>query len=155
MRMKASSLFLMAILGVTAVLFALSLAIPDFDTKAFPTLVAGVILILGAIELRGELAARKDGEGRGSVLIKGDWHISKIVSTASWILGLPLAVWLLGFRVAIPLFVLSYLRFHGRGWLISIILTVLTTIFLIGIFEFALGVELYKGLVFLLLERGW
>ena len=36
-----------------------------------------------------------------------------------------------------------------------ITLAVLTTIFLIGIFEFALGVELWKGKVFMLLKRGW
>ena len=62
-----------------------------------------------------------------------DW----IISNWEWML--------LGFMVAIPLFLLSYLKAHGTKWRLAIIFAVLTTATIYGVFILALDVNLYQG----------
>ena len=66
----------------------------------------------------------------------------------AWLVGLFLAVYLAGFLVAIPLFILSYMKTHGAKWHVAIIFAILVTAIVYGVFEVALKVYLYEGLLF-------
>jgi len=62
--------------------------------------------------------------------------------------GFFVAIYLLGFIIAIPLFILAYMKAHGTRWLAAITFAILTPTIIYGIFELALGVVLYRGLLF-------
>lgn len=53
-----------------------------------------------------------------------------------WILGFVFGIWLLGFLVAIPLFVLLYLKMEaGAGTSVAIILALVTELFIWAVFD--------------------
>jgi hypothetical protein len=153
--MKLRYLFLLAILAIVAFFGILSISVPGFETKAFPILIIGAILILGIIELYRDLRARESDEEEQKARIRTESQLStsRILSTAGWIVSFPLAVWLLGFVSVIPLVTASYLRSSKVGWSLSVILAVLTTVFFVVVFEFALRAELYRGQLFFLIEK--
>jgi hypothetical protein len=54
----------------------------------------------------------------------------------AWILGFVLGLWLLGFLVAIPLFVFFYLKWEARATTpMAILLALVTELFVWGVFE--------------------
>ncbi len=59
-----------------------------------------------------------------------------------------LAAYLLGFRMAVPLFAFSYLKWRGRGWLTATIFAVAMLAFIYGAFELGLKAPLFRGLIF-------
>lgn len=53
-----------------------------------------------------------------------------------WILGFFAAIVLLGFPVAVPLFVFLYLKLQGKeGWLFSVVFTAAAWLFFYGLFD--------------------
>ena len=71
------------------------------------------------------------------------WRASR---AASWILGLFFAVWLLGFIVSVPLFVLLYIKLEARAGLgVSLIAAASMLIFIVGVFHLVLSVPWPQG----------
>jgi hypothetical protein len=62
-------------------------------------------------------------------------------------IGFVSAIALFGFIVAIPLFVLSYMRNHGANWQKSFLISVLTLIVIYALFSAVLEVTLHPGLL--------
>jgi hypothetical protein len=59
-----------------------------------------------------------------------------------WVLGLFSGVWLIGFLIAMPVYVWSYLTFQGREkWRASLFCTALIIILLFGLFHRILAVR--------------
>lgn len=70
----------------------------------------------------------------------------RTASIVGWILGFFLAIWLLGFPIAVPLCTFLYLKFAAReNWLISILLTAVAWGFLYGLFERMLHLPFPEG----------
>jgi hypothetical protein len=67
--------------------------------------------------------------------------------------GLPVAIWLLGFTIAIPLTTFFYLVTAREKWPLSVVLTVLTWGFVYGLFDRLLRVPFPEAQLFLWL--GW
>ena len=65
-----------------------------------------------------------------------------------WVLGFPLAIYLFGFLVAIPVFILGFIKLRGRSWAIAVTIAAITTVIIYGIFELGLKSDLWEGLVF-------
>ncbi|MFC1815670.1 tripartite tricarboxylate transporter TctB family protein [Thermodesulfobacteriota bacterium] len=67
-----------------------------------------------------------------------------------------LMILLLGFNIAVPLFIFSYLKFYSREkWSISLILTILTWFFFFGLFILVLHTIFPEGLVLKGLRALW
>ncbi len=66
----------------------------------------------------------------------------------SWLIALYLTIWLVGFPIAVPLWVFAYSKFYGSGWITSISLTVVAWAFIYGVFERALHVPWPDALLF-------
>ncbi len=64
-----------------------------------------------------------------------------------WILGFAFGIYLFGFFVAIPVFLIAYLKSRQRSWTITLSLTIVTTLFVWIVFELLLSADLWKGLV--------
>jgi hypothetical protein len=71
------------------------------------------------------------------------------VSGIFWVVLYTIMLLFLGVMIATPLYVFGSMRFHGRRSYFSALLTaVLVTTFTWALFDFALSVELYPGMLF-------
>ena len=124
------------------------------EDKLLPIKIGSSVLVLAAIALWRETAAR----GKPGTTVSGEEKaregevgagLRQYLLAGVWVVVFfPVAVYLVGVIVTIPLFVFSYMKSHGTGWLTTIIFTVLTPIFIYGVFAFTLKVDLYPGLHF-------
>jgi hypothetical protein len=71
----------------------------------------------------------------------------------AWLWGLFFAIHLIGFPIALPLFVFLYIKLYGGGWPTAVILTAVTWGFLYGIYDYLLNVPWPKPWLGFLLSR--
>ncbi|MGH2348651.1 MAG: tripartite tricarboxylate transporter TctB family protein [bacterium] len=100
-----------------------------FNTALYPRVVGVPLILLAAVEFVLSLRGRDGGEGgramdvQISTATEPAVAMRRTITTIGWLLGFFGGIWLLGFPVAIPIFVFAYLKFQGReSWLISIAL---------------------------------
>ena len=73
----------------------------------------------------------------------------KLLAAFGWTVGTLFAIYLLGFHIAISLFGVLFLRFHGGvRWLMSVVLTAILYGSVYLFFDVLLAVELYEGILF-------
>lgn len=148
MRIKSSSYFLLFLLVLTAAVIGISLTFDAWESKMLPIVAASFVFILSAIQLYKEIITKEiknsetDNEQTGT---KG----ASFSSVLGWVLGFPLIIYFLGFFIAIPLFLITYIKLRGRTWASAITIAVITTAMIYGIFEFTLKSDLWKGLIFI------
>ncbi len=66
----------------------------------------------------------------------------------AYFLGLILGIILFGFHLAIPVFLVSFLRYRADcSWRFTILLTAGVTVFLFAVFEYALHISLHTGFI--------
>ena len=149
MKIKPSSYVLICLLVVLAVVIFSSLAMPYYESKLLPLIVGGITFVLSAVELWRELRAKdkieelkqeKEAEIEG-----GSSHAT--IAAISWVVGTALGIYVLGFLVALALFIFAYLQQQKRRWQASILTAVITTSLVYVIFERILGFELYQGII--------
>ena len=131
-----------------------------FNAAFFPIIVgiAGVGLAIGV-----SLVVWWGRGGRGSNSVKesgaqGDLYLEeglldgqalrRTITIFAWLLGLVPGVWLLGQKLALPLFMFLYLKTAGEKWWLSILLTLGTAAFLIGVFDRVIYVSWQEGMLF-------
>ena len=156
MKIRSSSYFFIAIIVVLLVSIGLSLRMEYFQSKLLPLMIGSIVLVLSSIGLGRDIRAKREpeatvtgGEVGRSEEAKGE--LGAYLRVGAWVAGFVLAIYLLGFIMALPLFILSYMKSHGAGWFVAIVFAIITTAIVYGVFEFALRVELYRGLIFSLL----
>lgn len=120
--------------------------------KDWPARAAIIIYLLGGIGVvlaltqlaKDYRAIHAEGNGivRPTFEVAAIEHAGKWGSLEiwAWLWGLYLAIHLIGFPIALPLFVFAYVKFYGGGWLTAIALTALTWGFLYGIYDYLLNV---------------
>jgi len=153
MKLRSSSYLLIGILAFTLFLGAFSLTYPSIKTKLLPAIVSGLVFILAAIELRKEILAGRQAEGEtGPEAKKAEAGARserrRYVLAFGWMAGLLCVILLVGFLAGIPLFLFSFLKSHGHGWLMSVALAAVMLMFVYFVFAFALEVDLFEGLIF-------
>ena len=129
-----------------------SLMMKEFASKLLPLVFASAVLVLAMVEFLREL--RRASESR-KVVADDDTGIRKEVSEkwqgylvhGGWLVGFALAIYLLGFLIAVPIFLVAYMRRLGNGWGTTIVVAIVTTGSLYGLFEILLKVVLYRGLL--------
>jgi len=147
MRIRPSSYFLISLMLLGVVFLIYSLAFAPLEAKLVGVMASTVIIILGVIQLfRERVKATKTEEqpargGESGTLLRRSGYL------AFWMGGFIIATYTLGFLISIPLFVFSYLRSHGTGWLAVIITTAITTASVYGLFEIFLARPLWRGLI--------
>ena len=158
MKLKGNTILFIAILVIMLAVIVSSLLMEYFESKLLPLMTSSAIFILAAMGLWRDIVKEyrpkekvteddtgqreKDGEG---------WHGYLI--NASWIGGFALGVFFLGYFVTIPLFILFYMKRLGTSWRIATAFAVLTPLLLYFLFQLALQVEMYPGLLFKWLDR--
>lgn len=163
MRLRGEAYFLIGVIVVMLVIIISALTMPAIESKLFPLMFGGVTLFLASLALSKELLLRrnqkaseapaaaevKDKDSGGEK--KESWR-GYLVHIA-WVAGFILGIYLLGFVISVPLFVLSYMRYLGTRWLTVIISAVVLTLVIHFGFDIALEMELPQGLIFTWLDR--
>jgi len=74
---------------------------------------------------------------------------SHVAAMIGWLILAALGIGLMGFRFAVPLFVLLFARFEGRAkWLPAILVALFTWAFVVGYFEQFMKFGMFRGVLF-------
>lgn len=129
----------------------------DEDARNIPLSIAAVLVLLLFIELvmqtPGTIATvlRKLFTGSKDITMvsgEGTTPIRKEIEAFAWIVGFLILAIVLGFYIAIPIYVFSYLHFYaGKSVLISAIPAIVLDGLLYLLFHVMLGYEIFAGLI--------
>jgi hypothetical protein len=123
----------------------------DIQARLFPWVIGIPAIFLCLGQLIGDFFGRKNSPGeqdtRGMMDLPVDRSVpmsvvvARAVKTFLWIIGLFAAIYFAGLIIAVPLFVLFYLRFQGgeKLWL-SLKCSAAMALLLIGVFDLVLNV---------------
>lgn len=155
MRPRVNLNVILSLVVAGASLYALyaSLAWP-YRTALFPRVIGIPLFILAMTEMALSLnVGRSERQGHAV-----DFQFSTDIDPAlarrrtllifSWILGFLLLILLVGFPLAVPLFVFLYLKLAGERWLFSLVMTALSWLFIEGLFDRLLHIPFPQGWLF-------
>ena len=118
----------------------------DFGFRAglFPWVIGIPLLILAAgqlvLDLTGKTKFKSEDIGAGAEL-PPELVYKRTISICGWTIGYFIAIWLLGFSLAVPLTTLLYLKVAGREkWPITLTLSLIAWGFFYGLFEYGLRI---------------
>jgi len=138
-------------LAVMVVSGAGTIAALDWPLKAklFPMVIGIPLFCLAAAEVAWILLAKVAEEKMPEDEVPPEVARRRSLLAAAWILGFLASVVLLGFPIAVPLFVLLYLKLQGRErWGISIAITLGTWGLFYGLFDRLLHLPFPAGWLF-------
>jgi hypothetical protein len=146
---KGGLYFLIAIILVMIGILIVSSGFRFMKAKLLPMTVAGVILTLSVIELVKDIRLNKISSvsKKPEGVQKSHIFPHRYLLEGAWIVGFFLTLYLVGFLVAIGLFILFYLKWHRRRWRTAILMAIVVTGLIHGIFTYLMGVSLYPGLI--------
>ena len=151
MRVKRSTYFTLFLLLVALFVVIRSVTFGRWEAIVLPLFFGSIILILATVELTREFRSKDKMptamEGETEEKAKTKIEFRRFRSGLGWVLGFSLVIYLLGFLIAMPLFVITYLRVYVRGWVIAIVMATSITAVMYGMFEFGLRAPLYRGVI--------
>ncbi|MBI4286344.1 MAG: tripartite tricarboxylate transporter TctB family protein [Chloroflexi bacterium] len=150
MKLKADSYSYIAVMAIMLVIIASALSMKYAQSKLLPLTFSSLVFVLAAAGLWRDFSTKsptltaigedKREEKKSGVTLRG------YLTIWAWVVGFFLAIYLLGFVVAIAAFVLAYIKSHGVSWRLALTFSGLTTAFVYAVFERLLDVVLYRGL---------
>jgi Tripartite tricarboxylate transporter TctB family len=117
----------------------------------FPLAIGIPLFCLAAVEALWTLFGRAEtGKNEMEVALTTEAGAQRrILVAVAWMVGFFAAVVLLGFPIAVPLFLLLYLKLQGgEGWLLSIGITLALTAVFYGLFDALLHLPFPAGWLF-------
>jgi TctA family transporter len=112
-----------------------------FRAGLFPWVIGIPTLLLALVQLAKDVTRPKDARASEHEAISPEAVRHRTLSIIGWILGCFLAIWLLGFSYAVPLFIFIYLKLEARErWLMTIAVTFFSWLFFYMLFERMLNV---------------
>ena len=125
------------------VLFPVVIGIPTIALA-----IAQVWLDTRRAQKPGEASSGTGAEARISVWLRDLYGTNfDYVLAFFWAIGLVVAIYLLGYYIAIPLFLIFYFKLHDRGWRSSAILTIAISAVLYLSFVIGFRFYFYQGLL--------
>ena len=113
----------------------------------FPLVIGIPLFCLAATELLCTLFGAEAPRPANEVELSTDAAARRrVMRVAAWIAGFFVAIALLGFPIAVPLFVFLYLKLQGgEGWVLSIVLTAAVAAVFYGLFDALLHLPFPAG----------
>jgi hypothetical protein len=125
-----------------------------FKAALFPLSVSIPLIILVTIQLLLEIFSKGEtSEGPAVDLefaadVPPEVARRRALGAFLWVAGFILAVYLVGFPLAVPIFIFSYLSLQGRvGLPLSVGLTAVAWLFFYGLFQWTLHLPFEDGLI--------
>ncbi|MHB8632072.1 MAG: tripartite tricarboxylate transporter TctB family protein [Candidatus Limnocylindria bacterium] len=126
------------------------------DSRLAPTVAGGTALVVGLVQLLGNLhgGLRRVTHGapastpeRSTETAAGSSDDRRQLAAIAFTVGLLVGVYVLGFLVGIPLFILLYFLFlYRRGWRFAVVSSAVVLVFVVLVVQ-VLGVHLPNGLI--------
>jgi hypothetical protein len=150
MRLKPGSYFALFLLVLSLAVMIISITFKYWESIFLPLMISSSIFILMSIQLVRELrahdTAKDTTEEKSDDETRAQWH--RFRGALAWMAGFSLAIYLVGFLICTPLFVLSYLKRQQTGWIPSIVIAIITVAVIYGIFNVVLRSPLFEGVLF-------
>ncbi len=150
-------------LYVFAVIFAIALLViiwssfieTQVESKVLPLVIGGFALVLAAIGLVKEArvgtslpVAAKSEPREPATRAQSRTETVRYLLNLAWLWGLGIGIYLAGYAAAIFLFVLLYMKWLDAKWRTAIVCAIISPIVVYGVFQLALKMDLYRGLLF-------
>jgi hypothetical protein len=152
MRLKGRAVMSLCIMLVGAGVVVQALQWP-FKAALFPLIVGVPVCLLALVDFLFTIFEKGDKK-QTTIDFTFTGHEDKAlerrrtVSIFLWILGFFFLVIIVGFPIAVPLFVLCYLKLEGHeGWLVTLAATFITWGTFYGLFVWFLNVPFMEGLM--------
>jgi hypothetical protein len=150
---KGRILFCLFLIGVAA--YAVWAALGwTFKAKLFPLTVSIPLMILAITQLLMEILGKAGSTGGPAVDLEFSADVApevarrRVIGAFLWVAGFILLVYLLGFPLAVPIFMFSFLITQsGVGFLLSVGLTGVTWLFFYGLFQRLIHLSFEDGLI--------
>lgn len=153
MHNRASLVLAVLIMAVSAYAAVSALAWP-LKTALFPLVISIPLFCLATAELVAtvlsgpRLGMTKDFQ-RPPAEVPGTFAVRRSFIAIGWILGFFAGILLFGFLVAVPLFLLAYLKLQAKErWLFSLVFTAVVWAVFYGLFDYSLHLPFASGLLF-------
>jgi hypothetical protein len=151
--MRGRISFVIAILLFALIIILFSLQMPSFKAKFLPLLCGTCLFITSIARLYIEFK-----KGEESKNVQSDTpHFSlwehPLIITYAWLVSFFFLIFLIGFSLAIFIFVTAYIQVKRGGWAHSISLGFISSGSIYFLFDYLLRLDLYPGLVYLLIQR--
>jgi len=116
-----------------------------FRAGLFPWSIGFPVLAIALAQLGRDLLGAGGRRSAGSMLEAGPELPTEVVRrrtfvTSGWITGFFLAIWLLGFSVAVPVTMIAYLKAAREKWPITLLMALISWLFFYGLFVHMLHV---------------
>jgi hypothetical protein len=148
---KASLVLSVLIMLISAYGVVAATAWP-WKAALFPIVIGVPLFCLAATEALWTLfgsASPEAVEARDFQLSIGKDTVRRTLTAVGWIFAFFAAIVLLGFPIAVPLFVFVYLKLQGReGWVVSIAMTAAVSGVFYGLFDLMLHLPFAAGWLF-------
>jgi hypothetical protein len=161
MKLKPRILFTIFLVMLFAFMVFKAMDFP-FAGRLFPLVVGIPALILSIVQMVLDLIASPKADSQDVVDIAPDKSIparivrARAIRFLCWFLGLYLGIWVLGFKIALPLFFIIYMRVEARArWLVVVSLTAISVYAVFYHFEELLGVFWPQCLLSMWLKIPW
>lgn len=156
MKVRGKTVFTMIIGLILLGAFIMALRWP-LRTSILIYFICGICLVLLFIELYQEIQGavtteKAGGSGMDVPLFKGG-EISRDVLAWAWLIGLLLAIWFIGFKIAVPLFVFLFSKIHGARWYLSLFLAFISFGMLYGLFDMVIHVPWPEPLILSIIAK--
>ena len=129
----------------------------QYQARLFPWTIGIPTMLLCFLQLGLDMFRSKDS-GDEDVAGMMDLPVDRSVPAAvvikraanifGWIFGLYLSIWIIGFILSVPIFLLLYLYLQaGESWKVAVIYMLVMLVFMIGVFEMVLHIPWPPGLI--------
>ena len=148
MKLSGYTFLLLIIMAVILAMMSFAVQMQYLSSRLLPLIFSGTGLVLVGIALVREVlrtkstASSKADKGKES---KESWR--GYIINMSWIVGFVLSIYILGFIISIAIFVLLYMRWLGNRWRIAVMYTIIAPVFIYGLFDAGLQIDLHWGLL--------
>jgi hypothetical protein len=144
--LSPSILFVLFLILVGGVFFVSALTVEPLQAQLLGLITSPLLVMLGVMELIREL---REGEGKEArARREGDGRLLRRFGLLLAWLGLLIGmIYILGFLVAIPLYLVVFLKANDTGWVTSVIIAGVVTGIIYGMFQVLLERQLWRGLV--------
>jgi hypothetical protein len=154
--MKKNSSFLISAFFLVIGLFGIikSIGFHYWESITLPLITSSLVFILASIQLLWDLRhhTEQKEKNENTNISKSDKsnkdEIKRGMILFSWSIALVLAIYLIGFYIAIPVFCFIYLKRHSRNWITSLLVAGTFVLFIYLVFNTLLKTTLYRGVIF-------
>lgn len=151
MKMKSESYVLISIMLLMLFVIATVVRSPYIEVKLLPTIIGIFVFVLTTIELWRAQRTKKATvmQEESHERLESGVELSRFIAVISWILGFAVGVFFVGIVPAAAIFSFTYLKLQRKTWFISAGYAFILTSLIYMVFELALKLDLYKGLIFM------